>query len=251
MEANVEWLKGHMENTKLDPMMSRDDLGKFASSSADAGIEYVCVPLTMVEYAAEVLRGRKSKTTIAAVIGFPHGNEATADDKARQIDYAKKSGARHADVVLNLSMLRSDVEEFKEELALVSKKAHANGMLVKAIFETYYLSNAEIIDVARMCEQANFDYVKTSTGYAIKGKNNVERNAEKIGAAADAIELMGRGVVDKEKVGIKAAGGIRTYQDVIEVLSACQRSGWSMEKIRIGSSAGNAILKEAETVQRS
>lgn len=183
---------------------------------------------------------------VATVIGFPHGNEVTTLAKSFQISEAGVAGATEVDFVINIPLLRSNPEAFKYELKVAAGTAHQNKLQVKAIFEAYYLSDNEIISTAEACESAGIDVIKTSTGYAIKGKNHPDRDPEQIGAMEDAIALMGKGVVDKTKVGIKPAGGIRTAKQLFGILDACVKAGWSIDggNIRIGCSAGLKILDE-------
>ena len=245
--------------TVLDPTLTSAQLRNFVAENGKAGFTHVCIPLTMVGDAKAVVAGKLPKlegwegVQIAAVIGFPHGNESTTRDKVRQVEYAAYHSADEVDFVINIGLLRSDEEKFKDEVKRIARAAHdeTHMMKVKAIFETYYLSNEEITKVAGICEEAGVDFVKTSTGFATKGKNHKEReaDAENIGATRNAILLMGKGVKDKSKVGIKLAGGIRTKDQLAMLLMAAVEAGWDKDMVRIGCSAGKQIIDEIGKVQ--
>jgi len=234
----------NFDETVLDPMLAQNQFDDWLMMRGKAGFRNICVPLTFVERGSEVIKANGFGITIATVIGFPHGNAHSTESKLHQVTEAAKAGAKEVDFVINISKLRSDLSGFAEELRLLSETAHMYHMHVKAIFETYYMSDEEIMKVASMCEAARIDFVKTSTGFAVKGKNHKERNPEKTGAASDAIALMGAGVKDKEKVGLKPSGGIRTLESLIEMRQAWQWAGWKDAQVRIGSSSGLQILEE-------
>lgn len=244
----MRWVCDNFDETILDPAMSPADLEGFIAKRGEAGFKHICIPLTAVKHAVSVINKNHFDMQVATVIGFPHGNEATTFAKSLQVSEASVVGAAEADFVINIPLLRSDPEAFRYELKAVAGTAHQDKLKVKAIFETYYLSDSEIITVAEACEAAGVDVVKTSTGYAVKGKNHPDRDSEQIGATEDVIALMGKGITDKTKVGIKPAGGIRTAKQLFGILDACVKAGWQLDngKIRIGCSAGLKILEELD-----
>jgi deoxyribose-phosphate aldolase len=240
----MAFVLGNFDEAILDPTINRKQFEDWMITRGNAGFRHVCIPLTFVKYGREMIVTNAFDTNIITVIGFPHGNEHSTADKASQIIQAARSGASEVDFVINISLLRSDPIGFIEELRGLSQTAHRNAVHIKAIFETYYLSNDEIRAVASMCEQAGIDTVKTSTGFAVKGKNHKERDPEQIGATIDAIELMGEGVKDKEKVGLKPSGGIRTLESLTKLREAWRKAGWKDAQVKIGSSSGLQILEE-------
>ncbi len=234
----------NFDETILDPTITKKQFDDWLIVRGNVGFKHVYVPLTFVKRANEVIMAYGFDTVIATVIGFPHGNEHSTEDKAVQITQAAREGAREVDFVINISLLRSDPMEFIEELRTLAETAHKNAMHIKAIFETYYLSNDEIRSVASLCEQAGVDTVKTSTGFAVKGKNHNDRDPEQLGATPETIMLMGEGIRDKGKVGLKPSGNIRTYEHLVEMHDAWQKAGWRDENVRVGSSSGLQILEE-------
>ncbi len=240
----IAFVLNNFDETILDPTISRKQFDDWLVARMNAGFKHVCIPLTFAKRCGKIIAANSLDMTISTVIGFPHGNEHSTMDKASQMAQAAREGASEVDFVVNISLLRSDPMAFISELRTMAETAHKNAMRVKAIFETYYLSNDEIRHVASMCEQAGINTVKTSTGFAVKGKNNKERDPEQTGATPDAIELMGMGVKDKEKVGLKPSGGIRTLEHLIRIREAWQKAGWKDAQVRIGSSSGVQIIEE-------
>jgi deoxyribose-phosphate aldolase len=241
-----EWLLKHADQTLLDPASSYEQITKFVIESAQHGFEHLCISLSALHDANELVKGRGLNVSLGTVIGFPHGNEATTDDKLRQITYAAMSGASEVDIVTNIQLLRSNKSEFLQELDTLSKTSHKFGLGIKAILETYYLSNGEIRDVASMCELCSMDFVKTSTGFALPGKNHPDRDPSCTGAAEDAIALMGKGINDKSRVNIKPSGGIKSISQLISILKACNDAGWERDAIRPGISSGLMLIKDLD-----
>ncbi|MGA3020589.1 MAG: deoxyribose-phosphate aldolase [Candidatus Micrarchaeales archaeon] len=239
-----QWILQNTDQAALEPTLSYPQLRDFILENGAMGFRHVCVPITQVKNARSLINDNKLQMQIAAVVGFPHGNEFTTNNKRRQVEQAASFGAREVDFVINISMLRSDVVAFSREVRKVAEKAHSLSMRCKSIFETYYLSNDEIKKVARICEDSDIDVVKTSTGFAVKGKNHPDRDPERIGATEDVIRIMGEGIEDKKRVGIKPSGGIRNIEQLTSIIEACIDSGWDKSRIRIGSSSGKQFLEE-------
>ena len=240
------WLQDHVENTLLYPNISISDVKKFIDDTANTEIKHICIPITFVGDAKKIIEEGNLPIEIVTVIGFPHGNEMTTEEKASQIVDAASFGASEVDFVINIGLFRYNPDAFVNEMRVLSETAHKNNMKVKAILETYYLSNKEINNIAHLCELSNVDFIKTSTGFAVKGMGNADRNPEIIGAEPGAIKEISRGVsqVYKKKHGIKAAGGIKTLEQVKEILKLCSDEGWNINNVRIGSSSGTSIIKE-------
>jgi deoxyribose-phosphate aldolase len=122
-------------------------------------------------------------------------------------------GAVELDMVLNIGQLRSgNHENVREEIKAVCDAAHARGVKVKVIFENSYLTDEEKVTACKLSEAAGADWVKTSTGFASGG------------ATLEDLRLMRANV--SEKVQVKAAGGVRTLQALLDVIDAgVTRSG--------------------------
>jgi deoxyribose-phosphate aldolase len=154
------------------------------------------------------------------VVGFPFG-ATPADVKAYETRRAIRDGAREIDMVINIGALKSGKHDVvRQDIARVSDACHEAGAINKVIIEAALLSDAEKIIASRLAKQAKADMVKTSTGYA-KG-----------GATVYDVALMREAV--GPKLGVKAAGGIRTAEDVQDMIAA--------GATRIGASAGVKIV---------
>ncbi|MEW5817251.1 MAG: deoxyribose-phosphate aldolase [Spirochaetota bacterium] len=181
----------------------------------------VCVAPYDVERSAELLKG--SDVLVSTVVDFPHGSNLT-EAKVFEAERAIERGARELDMVLAISRLAAgNFDYVEQDIRAVVETAHAKNVVVKVIFETCYLTPEKIVKACRICEKAAADYVKTSTGYGPGG------------ATLEDVRLMRQSV--SPKVAVKAAGGIRTLEHVLEYRAA----GAKM----IGTRATAAILEEA------
>jgi deoxyribose-phosphate aldolase len=133
-------------------------------------------------------------------------------------------------MVINIGAIKSDRwEVVADDIRQVVEAAHAGGALCKVILETALLSNEEKVRACMICKQAGADFVKTSTGFGPGG------------ATVEDIALMRRTV--GANMGVKASGGVRTYEETLRMISA--------GATRIGASAGVRIVQEAQGDQQS
>ncbi|MGH2813839.1 MAG: deoxyribose-phosphate aldolase [Actinomycetota bacterium] len=147
-----------------------------------------------------------SGVLVGTVVGFPHGASTTAV-KAFEAERALDEGAVELDMVLPIGWLRSgEDDDVREDIAAVVDVAHPRGAVVKVILENAYLTDEQKVRGCRLSEKAGADFVKTSTGFAPSG------------STMDDLRLMRASVSDRVKV--KAAGGIRTLDLLIEGLNA-------------------------------
>jgi deoxyribose-phosphate aldolase len=168
--------------------------------------------------AADNLRG--TDVRVASVIGFPFG-AGTSEVKSLEARRAIRDGAREIDMVINIGALKSGMLDLvREDIARVSDACREAGAVNKVIIETALLTDQEKVVVCRLASQAKADMVKTSTGYASGG------------ATVFDVALMREAV--GPKMGVKAAGGIRTAHDVEDMIAA--------GATRIGASAGVSIV---------
>jgi len=170
----------------------------------------VCVKPCHVSLAARLLAG--SDVLVSTVIGFPHGG-TTTEVKVFEAVQAIENGARELDMVLNIGELRSgNLEYVESDVRAVCAAAHARQVKVKVILENAYLDNEQKVAACHACEAAGADWVKTSTGFAPSG------------ATLDDLRLMRASV--GTQVQVKAAGGVRTLDALLDVMEAgCTRSG--------------------------
>jgi deoxyribose-phosphate aldolase len=173
-----------------------------------------------IDLAVRTLQGSSVKA--GAVCGFPHGSQNTATKLYEARDLLRR-GAREIDMVIAISKLLSrEFQHVQLELLQMSELCHKEGALLKVILENAYLTDELKIIACRCCERAEVDFVKTSTGFAPSGYTLPD------------IALMRKHL--PEEIGIKAAGGIRTVDQALEVYQAgCTR---------IGTTSTAAILDE-------
>ncbi len=211
-------LARYIDHTLLRPDAILADIDKLCAEAAEFRFAAVCVNPTWVRRAADDLRD--SEVGVASVVGFPFGATPT-EIKVFEARRAIRDGAREIDMVINIGALKSGLQaQVREDIARVADACHEAGALCKVIIETGLLTDEEKVIACRLAQQAKADFVKTSTGYA-KG-----------GATVFDVALMRETV--GPKMGVKASGGIRTAEDVQDMIAA--------GATRIGASAGVKIV---------
>jgi deoxyribose-phosphate aldolase len=210
-----------IDHTLLRPDAAAGEIDRLCAEAAQYGFAAVCVNPAWVRRAADQLRG--TPVAVASVIAFPFG-ASVAEVKAAEARQALADGARELDMVLNLGALKSGLDALVQaDIAAVVEAAHAGGAITKVILETALLSDPEKVRACTLARAAGAEYVKTSTGFAAGG------------ATVHDVALL-RATVGPA-MGVKAAGGIRTADDVRRMLAA--------GATRIGASAGVAIVTGA------
>jgi deoxyribose-phosphate aldolase len=188
--------------------------------AADYDVASVCVRPADVKRATAILDG--TDVAVGTVIGFPHGSSTTAA-KVFEARDALANGATELDMVVQIGALRSGRnQDVRDDVAAVVRVAHEAGAIVKVILENAYLTDEEKERGSRLAEAAGADFVKTSTGFAPSG------------ATHEDLALMRRTVSDR--VGVKAAGGVRTLDDLIAVMN--------LGVTRIGATQTKTILDD-------
>lgn len=211
-----------IDHTLLKPEAARDDIVKLCREARRHEFASVCLNPYWVPLAAAELAGTPVK--VCTVVGFPLGATST-EAKAAETSAAVRAGAREIDMVINIGALRSgDTGAVQADIAAVVRESHAAGAIVKTILETALLDDAQKAVACTLAKAAGADFVKTSTGFGPSG------------ATAHDVALMRR-VVGPE-MGVKAAGGIRTLEDLGKMVEAgASRIGASASVRIIGASA--------------
>lgn len=199
-----------LDHAVLKPDATAADLARQARMCVARGVGCLCVRSCDVAAAARLLAG--TPVVVAAVVGFPHGGQRP-EVKAFEARLAIADGARELDMVLNLGALRSgDDAAVRADIAAVVAEARPHGVLVKVILETCCLTSEQIVAACRLAEAAGADFVKTSTGFGAGG------------ATPEAVRTMLAAVGGR--LGVKASGGIRTWEDAERYLDmGCTRLG--------------------------
>jgi len=211
-----------IDHTLLKPEATRADIQRLCAEARTHGFFSVCVNPSYVKQAAELLRGTPVK--VCAVVGFPLGAQPS-EIKALETRRAIREGAAEIDMVINIGALKSHDDELVwKDIRAVVESCQERGAVCKVILETALLSDEEKVRACELSMRAGADFVKTSTGFSSGG------------ATAEDIALMARTVAPR-KLGVKASGGIRTYADVVKMISA--------GATRVGCSSSVKIVEEA------
>jgi deoxyribose-phosphate aldolase len=197
-----EQLAKVIDHSLLKPELTEKDVIEGCELAHQYHTATVCVKPCDVKLAADVLKD--SDVLVSTVIGFPHGAHTTSIKVAEAIQ-ALDDGAVELDLVINIGRLRSGKYNYvQKDLKAVCDVAHARNAKVKVIFENAYLNDEEKIKACQLAETAGADWVKTSTGFAASG------------ATMEDLKLMREN--GSEKVQVKAAGGVRTLDALLEVI---------------------------------
>ena len=199
----------HVDHTQLKPFAIWEDIEKLCEEAITYQTASVCVPPAYIKRIADKY---KDKINICTVVGFPLGYSVTAA-KVTEVREALKDGANEIDMVVNISDVKNHLFDKVEEEIRTLKEVCGEHIL-KVIVETCFLTEEEKIAVCKAVTDAGADYIKTSTGFGTGG------------ARMEDIVLF------KENIGphvkIKAAGGVKTKEDIEAFLGAgCDRIGTS------------------------
>jgi len=227
-----------IDHSILHPTFTDKDLKEGCETAKKYNVASVCVKPYMVKNAVELLKGTEVK--IGCVIGFPHGNSTTKVKVFETIE-ACKDGAEEIDMVINIGKaLQGDFDYVEKEVKAIADACHENEAILKVILETDFVTDNDMkIALCQACSCAGADYVKTSSGYGFVKQPNGDYNYA--GATIPDLKLMKKSV--SEGIKVKAAGGVRNLNQLLEV----QAAGAS----RCGATATKTILEEAEKRFRS
>lgn len=205
-----------IDYTLLNPTTTKAEIDKFCEETMEHGFKTVFVNPHYVSHAYSLLSPHGIK--VGVPIGFSLGG-ATTHVKVEETKEAIENGAEEIDMLINLGALKSgEYKLVKEDIAAVVKAA--NGLTTKVIIETGLLTDEEKVKATELIIEAGADFVKTATGFNGGG------------ATVKDVKLLKS--VAGEKIGVKAAGGVKTYADAVKIIEA----GAS----RIGASGAIAIV---------
>ena len=209
-----------LDHSTLQPWLTEDDIRRGCEVALKYETASVCARPCDVPILSEMLKG--SPVKVCTVIGFPHGAHQTAI-KVAEAKQALAEGCEELDMVINIGKLKhGDADYVENEIRQLAETAHAAGAILKVILETCYLTEEEKIAMCKCVTDGGADFIKTSTGFGTAGATLAD------------IELFKAHI--GKNVRIKAAGGIRTIEDLNAYLEAgCDR---------IGTSAAVSLLKD-------
>lgn len=209
-----------LDYTLLGPEVTNSELAAFIDSAIELGVGTICVPNSMVNLTA---KAQEAGIRVATVAGFPHG-KTPALVKAAEARLAVQSGASEVDVVLDIAVVKEgDANRLLQEIVAI-REAVPSPVVLKFILETAVVSNDAIVTAVNALIAAGADFAKTSTGFHPAG-----------GATVEAVRVMAS--ASRGRVGIKAAGGVKTWEDAVAFVEA--------GATRIGTSNAGAILEGA------
>ncbi len=191
-----------IDHAVLKPNLTDLQVKADAHMCMEYGVASMCVRPCDIRLAAELLKD--SKVVVSCVLSFPHGDDTT-QVKVFQARQAVADGAREIDMVMNIGQFLSGHHAYVlDDIRAVADIAHANGAIVKVIQESCYLTLKEVAQACELSLEAGADFVKTSTGFGPSS------------ATPEIIETMVKTVGGK--IGIKASGGIRTWEQAVGYL---------------------------------
>lgn len=220
-----------IDHSLLHPTLTDNELIHGCELAKQFNVASVCIKPYSVKAATETLKG--SDVAVGTVIGFPHGGNKI-DVKVFETEQALKDGAVEIDMVVNIGkVLSEDWEYIKKEIQSILTATRRHHAILKVIFENDFLSDKHKIQLCKICSKMGVEYVKTSTGYGfVKGDDG---RYSYQGATDHDLQLMRANV--SSNVQVKAAGKIRTLEDVLRV----KRLGAT----RIGATTTESIIIEA------
>ncbi|CAN5557084.1 deoxyribose-phosphate aldolase [soil metagenome] len=209
-----------IDHSLLRPELADDFIEQNCALAVEYDVASVTARPTDVARVRSLIEG--SDVLVGTVVGFPHGSHQPAV-KVFEARQALAEGARELDMVINIGALKSGRDaDVQADIAAICELAHAEGAIVKVIFENAYLTDDEKVRACRLSEAAGADFVKTSTGFAPSG------------ATHDDLRLMRANV--SQRVQVKAAGGVRTLDALLTVME--------LGVTRVGATATKTILDD-------
>lgn len=197
---DIKEILSKADHTLLSQTASWEEIRQILDDGIKYGTASACIPPSYVKRAAEYVKGR---LPICTVIGFPNGY-STAAVKAYEAADAVKNGADEIDMVINLGDVKNkDFDAVEAEIKQVHEAC--GGKLLKVIIETCLLTEEEKVKLCKVVTSAGAEYIKTSTGFSSSG------------ATFDDVALMRAN--SGEKVKVKAAGGISSFEDAEKFIS--------------------------------
>jgi len=234
MDENIslQSLAKMIDHSLLHPTLTDAALAEGCQLARRYQVVTACIKPYAIPLARQILAG--SGVGVCAVIAFPHGN-SIPEVKLIEAGRAVQAGAGEIDMVVNIGkVLSGDWDYVSVEIQAVNREVTANGAILKVIFETDYLADEHIMRLCQICSEHKVAFVKTSTGYGFVRQANGLYAYQ--GATDHNLRLMRQ--YSAPGVQIKAAGGVRTLDDLLRVRA--------LGVTRIGATATAAILDEAQ-----
>ncbi len=233
MNYTIRQIAKMIDHSLLHPTMTDADLVAGCELAKQYDVATVCIKPYFVKQAAEILK--ESDVKVCTVVGFPHGS-STMQQKVAETRQACKDGATEIDMVVNIGkVLSEDWRYVKKEINAILKESHKHGAILKVIFENDFLPKDKLkIKLCKICSILGVEFIKTSTGYGYNKLPNGDYNYK--GATEHDLILMRKHSSDA--VQIKAAGGVRTLDGLLNVMA--------LGVTRLGATATATIIEDAK-----
>jgi len=233
MDKSLTSLSKMIDHSLLHPTLTDDELKSGCILAKRYNVASACIKPYAVKLAKEILSG--TGVSVCAVVGFPHGNSAT-EIKVMETEKACDEGATEIDFVVNIGkVLSNDWNYVSYEIESINEATKKWNAIVKVIFENDYLKDDSFkIKLCHLCNDIRVAFVKTSTGYGFVKHDNGMYSYK--GAIDEDVILMRRECIPE--IQVKAAGGIRTLDDLLRVKA--------LGATRIGATATVTIIEEAK-----
>jgi deoxyribose-phosphate aldolase len=214
-----------IDHTILKPDATEEDIKKLCAEAREFQFASVCISPSYIPIASKELASTNVK--VCTVVGFPSGAHMP-EIKAMETRRAIRDGATEIDMVINIGALKSGNDDLVyQDIRMVCEACEDGGAISKVIIEASLLTNDEKVRACELSKKARANFVKTSTGFGPGG------------ATSEDVSLMSKVVADAG-IGVKAAGGIKTFEDAQKMVSA--------GATRLGASAGIKIVHEAKEI---
>jgi deoxyribose-phosphate aldolase len=231
MTSSLHSLAKTIDHSLLHPTLTDQGIREGCELARKYGVATVCVKPYSIRQTKSLLTG--SDVGVCAVVAFPHGNSTTSN-KVKEAEEAVHLGATEIDMVVNVGkVLGGDWAYVSTEIEAINDCVVGKNALLKVIFENDFLEDRQIISLCEICSSHRVAFVKTSTGYGFV--RQADGSFSYKGATDHHLELMRKHC--NESVQIKAAGGIRTLDDMLRAIK--------LGATRIGASATQSIIEEA------
>jgi deoxyribose-phosphate aldolase len=203
MDYTYRQIAKMIDHSLLSPLLTDAELESGCRLAREYDVASACIKPYFLKRCAELLAG--SSVAASTVIGFPHGGNATAI-KLAEAEQALRDGGTELDAVVNVGkVLSEDWVYVRKDIQVLVEAAHQAGAILKVIFENCFLQEKHKIRLCGICAELGVDFAKTSTGYGGGG------------ATLEDLKLMRAHL--PPSVRIKAAGGVRTLDALLEVRS--------------------------------
>ncbi len=213
-------LASYIDHTNLKPDATENHIRQLCQDALNYHFAAVCIHPVYIPVAVSILS--QSRTQVCTVVGFPLGSNTT-ETKVFETEQAISVGATEIDMVLHIGSLKAGRDQYVlEDIRSVVNACHVHQAICKVIIETAMLTDDEKIRACRLVRKAGADFIKTSTGFGPGG------------ATVDDVMLLSR-EMNGTSVRVKAAGGIRSYDDALRMIKAGAD--------RLGTSSGVKIIE--------